>query len=409
MKWIVAVMAGLVLACGNDTSGDQAMEEMTPEEHARMQAGGTQGAVDSTGQAVRQAVHLSTDQARALGVTYAVVGRETMQRTIRTVGAIQPAEPNVVDITPKIDGFVEKLFVDFTGQAVRKGEPLLTLYSPQLVAAQEELLTAKRLAVQLDSSAGEAWQNAQAMLESSRRRLAYWDITPAQIAQVERTGVVTKTMTLVSPVSGIVLDKRVLEGQQVMSGMQLYRLADLRSVWIEGEVFEQDLQFLRKGIQAHIEVSAYPGEHLMGDVSFVYPTIDAQSRTNRIRVAVPNQGFRLKPGMFATIFFDVTIGRNLLVVPLDAVIVTGERNIVFVVDAEGMLLPREVTLGPRANNRVQILSGLTEGERIVASANFLIDAESRLAPTGGGMPGMQHGAADSTRTRSAPTPEPQHD
>ncbi|MBI2401857.1 MAG: efflux RND transporter periplasmic adaptor subunit, partial [Gemmatimonadetes bacterium] len=222
--------------------------------------------------------------------------------------------------------------------------------------------------------------------------LAYWDITQEQIERIEQTGEVTKRLTLVSPVDGIVVEKNVLQGQQVMPGMRLYRVADLSSVWAEGDVFEQDLQFVRVGSQAHIEVAAYPGQHLMGRVSFVYPTVDQASRTNRVRVTVPNPGLRLKPGMYTTIYFDVE-RPDVIAVPAQAVVVTGQRNLVFVRDAEGVLNPVDVVLGVRAGDRVQILSGLVEGQTVVAAANFLVDAESRLATTGSAMPGMEHGGA----------------
>jgi RND family efflux transporter MFP subunit len=293
-----------------------------------------------------------------------------------------------------------------TGEAVTKGQPLLKLYSPKLVAAQEELLTAVGLAARIDSTATEAWVNAAEMLAAARRRLTYWDITPEQIDRVEQTGEITKTLTLVSPVTGIVLEKNVVDGQRVMVGMQLYRLADLREVWIEGEVFEQDLQYVREGSPTHIEVAAYPGEHVMGRVSFVYPTVDPATRTNRVRVTVPNRDLRLKPGMFATIHFDVVIGAEELVVPSEAILATGERSMVFVLDADGMLYSREVVLGSRAGNFIQILSGLSEGEVIVASANFMVDAESRLASAGASMAGMDHSSPDST---SNPPAEHQHD
>jgi Cu(I)/Ag(I) efflux system membrane fusion protein len=200
----------------------------------------------------------------------------------------------------------------------------------------------------------------------------------------------------VSPVHGIVLEKPVLEGQRVAPGQLLYRLADLSEVWVLGEVFEQDLQFVHEGSRAHVEVSAYPGQHVMGEVTFVYPTVDPQSRTNHVRVTLANPEGRLKPGMFATLYFDVPMG-EVLSVPMEAVVVTGERNLVFVHDSAGMLQPRQVVLGSRAGDWVQILSGLQPGEELVASANFLVDAESRLAGGAGGMPGMpgmQHGASD---------------
>jgi len=406
----VVAMAALAAGCGGDgeTEEGAASMEMTPEEHARMQAGG-QGEVDSTGAAVRQPVHLTASQERALGVVYQTVASRPLERTIRTVGRVVAAENQVADVTLKIDGFVEKLYVSTTGEAVRRGQPLLTLYSPELVAAQEELLTARRLASRVDESAAEAWRGAQSMLEAARRRLSYWDVSEDQIERLEETGEVTKTMTIKSPVSGIVLDKKVLEGQRVTPGMPLYQIADLSRVWVEGDVFEQDLQFIERDSQSHIEVAAYPGEHFMGDVSFVYPTVDVASRTNRVRVTLENPALRLKPGMFATMFFETQLP-DALAVPLQSVLVTGERNLVFVRDAEGMLQPREVVLGPQAGEYVQILTGLTSGETIVSSANFLVDAESRLSSTGGDMPGMQHGAGNPAEDGGSPaTAEPPHD
>jgi Cu(I)/Ag(I) efflux system membrane fusion protein len=391
--------------------------EMTPEEHARMQAGG-QGAVDSTGAAVRNPVHLTEAQERALGVVYLTVGSRALERTIRTVGRVEAAEDKVADVTLKIDGFVEDLYVSTTGEAVRRGQRLFTLYSPELVAAQEELLTAKRLASRVDESAEEAWRSAQAMLEAARRRLSYWDISDKQIDQIERTGEVTKTLTLTSPVSGIVLEKMVLEGQRVTPGLLLYRIADLSEIWVEGDVFEQDLQFIQLDSQSHIEVAAYRGEHIMGRVSFVYPTVDVASRTNRVRVTLANPDLRLKPGMFATMYFD-TQYPEAVTVPLESVLITGERNLVFVRDAEGMLQPREIVLGPQAGDYIQILAGLEVGETIVASANFLVDAESRLGSTESTMPGMQHGTGieetddmsdmDDMGDTTSQTPEHEHD
>jgi Cu(I)/Ag(I) efflux system membrane fusion protein len=381
----LVLASALLVACG-DGDASRAGGGAGAAGHA---APGSGESLDAAEAVERQAVHLSAEQERALGVVYVTVTRETLTRSIRTVGRIAAPEPNVADVTPKIEGFVEELFVASTGETVRRGQKLLTLYSPELVAAQEELLTARRLVADVDSTAREAWRSAGAMLEAARRRLAYWDITPEQIDRLESTSEVTKTLTLVAPVSGIVLEKDVFEGQRVMPGRRLYRIADLTEVWVEGEVFEQDIKFVEEGAQAHIEVAAYPGEHEMGMVSFVYPTVDVQSRTNRVRVTVPNRDLRLKPGMFATIFFDVQVADDALTVPMEAVVVTGERNLVFSRGADGTLQAREVVLGARAGERIAILSGLSEGERIVGSANFLVDAESRLGGAEG-MPGTQH-------------------
>ena len=407
---LLSVALPLVAACG---AGEDAspMAGMTAAEHARMQAGGTAGAVDAEGVAARQAVALSGNQERALGVVLHTVSLHDLDRAIRTVGVIEPAESRIAEVTPKIEGFVERLAVSTTGEPVRRGQVLLTLYSPVLVAAQEELLTARRLVERLGEAAGAARGDAEAALEAARWRLAYWDITEDQIRRLEETGEVTKTLAFVSPVSGIVLEKSVLQGQRVMPGQPLYRIADLSDIWVEGNVFEQDIRFIHEGQRAHIEVAAYPGEHLMGSVSFIHPVVNESSRTNRIRVTLPNRDLRLKPGMFATIFFDAVVGRGVVAVPREAVIVTGERNLVFVRDEEGTLHPREVVLGPQAERMVQILAGLEPGEVIVGSANFLVDAESRLAGSGAGMPGMQHaghGSVIEPANDSAPPPTTEH-
>jgi Cu(I)/Ag(I) efflux system membrane fusion protein len=398
---LLGLGAALALAaCGGKKDGS-AMVGMTAAEHARMQAGGTAGVADSNGVTRRQPVRLTPEQERALGVTYLTVRRDTLSRSIRTVGQIAAPESTITSVTPKIEGFVEHLYVNYTGQTVRRGEPLLTLYSPMLVAAEQELLTARRLAVEVDSAGGEAARFAEQMLQSARRRLAYLDITQEQITRIERTGEVTRTLTLVAPFDGVVLTKDVVEGQRVMPGMELYRLADLGTVWVEGNVFEQDLEFVRLGSRAHFELDAYPGQHFMGRVSFVYPTVDPASRTGRVRLTAPNPGRKLRPGMYATLYFDAPVGRDVVAVPLEAVIITGERNLVFVRGTDGMLVPRRVVLGPRSDERVQVLSGLAAGETIVASANFLVDAESRLASGGDAMPGMAGMPAPAARQPAA--------
>jgi Cu(I)/Ag(I) efflux system membrane fusion protein len=334
---------------------------------------------------------LTPAQAAAIGVIYATVERGPLFRVVRTVGQVVSAETNLADITTKIDGFIERLFVDATGMAVRRGQPLLALYSPMLVTAQQELLTARQLAAAVDSSQAEAWRNAQDLVAAARRRLAYWDISPAQIARLELTGEVTKTLTLTAPFDGVVLEKMIVAGQAVMAGMKLYRMADLSTVWVEGEVFEQDLAAVGAGVPARVEVVAYPGRLFVGRVSFVYPVVDEQSRTARVRVALPNPDRALRPGMYATLYFDARLGDDLLSLPSDAVVMTGERDLVFVARSDGMLEARQVTLGAHAGERVQVLQGVKAGERVIASANFLVDAESRLGTGKGmaGMPGMQ--------------------
>ena len=384
------ILAALTAACSRPAE-ESPMAGMTAEEHARMMAGGTQGAFDSAGSAIRQPVHLTAEQERALGVSYVTVTRGPMTREIRTVGDIVTPETAIAEVTTRVEGFVETLAVTTTGEQVRRGQPLLTLYSPVLVAAQEELLAAQRLRAGVNLGDTVAVRNAQALVDASRQRLELWNVPDETVFEVASTGDARRLVTLRAPVSGIVLEKAVVNGQRVMPGMTLYRIADLSTVWVEGDVFEQDLRFVKAGMAVHIEVSAYPGVHLMGRVSFVYPTVDPMVRTNHIRIELANPDLKLKPGMFATVYLDAPIG-DAITVPMSAVIATGERNVVFVRE-QGMLMPRAVVMGTRVGDRIEILEGLSVGETVVRSANFLVDAESRLGSTGTGMPGMQHGPA----------------
>ena len=340
---------------------------------------------------VAKSVTLTPDQARRIGVTYAVAFRGPLEKEVRTVGQITYDETRIRTITSKVDGFVDHLYVNATGQAVSAGDPLFTISSPMLVSAEEELLLAKRLHGDLSKGSADAQANASDLLSSARRRLAYWDIPDSDVASIEQSGTVQRTLTLRSSASGYVLEKNVVGGQKIMAGDPLYRVADLREVWVEGEVFEQDLATVRVGQSVHAEFDALPGEHRTGHISYVYPTVNSETRTARVRVVLPNDDFQLKPGMYATIRIAGTERGNVLSVPRSAVLVTGERSIVFVRDAMGLLGPREVELGASNDDRVEILRGLTAGETVVTSATFLVDAESNLNTALGGMgnmPGM---------------------
>lgn len=335
-------------------------------------------------------VMLSAEEASRIGVTLTEVRRGPMAREVRTVAQVAYDETRVATIALKVDGWVERLYVNITGQPVRKGEPLLELYSPMLVSAQEELLIARRLAAEVEAGTATAQSGADALLASARRRLIYWDIAPDIVAQVERSGQVRKALPLASPVSGIVVEKPVLVGQRVMAGAPLYQIADLGRVWLEGEVFEPDLVATRVGLEVTAEFAALPGVQRRGRITYVYPTLDPETRTGRIRVELPNADLALKPGMYATIRFRGK-AREALTVPRSAVLATGERNFVFVAEADGMFTPRDVSLGAATDDRIEILAGLTDGERVVASGTFLLDAESNLGTAMGGMgdmPGM---------------------
>lgn len=348
-------------------------------------------AAGSTASAVGRSVKLSPADARRIGVTYATAELGPLSKEVRTVGQITFDETRVRTIAPKIDGWVERLYVNATGQPVAVGQPLLSIYSPMLVSAQEELLLAKRLESDVAGAGGDARQNASDLLASARRRLAYLDIPDGEIAEIERTGAVQRTLTLRATAGGYVLEKNVLAGQKIMAGDALYKVADLTSVWVEGEVFEQDIASVRVGQAVHADFEAMPGEHRMGRISYVYPTLDVETRTVRVRVALPNPDLRLKPGMYATIRIAGTARASVLTVPRSAVLSTGERSIVFVHEPNGSLSPREVTVGASNDERVEILRGVAAGERVVSSATFLVDAESNLGTALGGMgdmPGM---------------------
>ncbi len=337
-------------------------------------------------------VMLNADQSRRIGVTFAAVTREELAGNIRAAGQVVVDETRVRTISPKVDGWVERLYVNFTGLQVRRGDPLLAIFSPMLVSAQEELLLAKRLSGDVADATSETRAGADDLLVSARRRLAYWDISADEIARVERTGQVQRTLTLRASAEGVVLEKAVTEGQRVMAGDALFRVADLSAVWIEAEVYEQELRSLKTGQDVEAEFDAYPGERWKGRIAYVYPTLTPETRTARVRVQVANSGLRLKPGMYATVNIRGAAGAPVLTVPRGAVLSTGERQLVFVRRADGQLEPRAVTLGAVTAARIQVLEGLQVGDTVVASATFLVDAESNLGTALGGMgdmPGME--------------------
>jgi RND family efflux transporter MFP subunit len=385
---LLAALGGVYLA----TRGSNAPPVATAEhDHAAVAGGGD----------AEQEISLAPEAARRIGVTYAVATIGTLEKEVRTVGQIAWDETRVRTISPKIDGWVERLLVNATGQRVSVGQPLLTIYSPMVVQAEEELLLAKRLQTSVSEGSADARQSSSDLVASARRRLAYWDIASGEVAEVERTGQVRKTATLLSPAGGHVLEKNVIAGQKVMAGDALYTVVDLSTVWVEGEVFEQDLASVRVGQTVHADFDALPGEHRMGRIAYVYPTLDAQTRTAKVRVVLPNGDMQLKPGMYATLRIAAPARASVLTVPRGAVLSTGERNIVFVRTANGHLAPREVTVGVANDDRVEIQRGLAAGETVVASATFLVDAESNLGTALGGMgdmPGMD--------VRTPPTPLP---
>ena len=378
---------------------------MADEGTAAAAAGHEHGAVAAAGDEAKP-VMLDPESARRIGVTYAVAAFKPFRRTMSTVGNVTWDETRLANVNPKIEGWVEHLYVDFTGAPVRQGQPLFSIYSPMLVSVQEELILARRLFDNIEpGDTGRAARNAQGLLESARRRLRYWDIPDAEIASIEESGMPRKTVTLLAPASGIVVEKNVIEGMRVMPGMDLYRIADLSRVWVEGEVFEKDLSLIRAGQSARVTFESYPGEEFRGTVTYVYPTVSVEARTGRIRIELANPGLRFKPGMYAHLELRAGNERNALLIPRSAVLNTGARALVFVRDLDGMLVPREVTTGFISGDDVEILAGLTAGETVVTSANFLIDAESNLSSSMTSMPGME-APATGKDTGTAPPATP---
>jgi multidrug efflux pump subunit AcrA (membrane-fusion protein)/YHS domain-containing protein len=315
-----------------------------------------------------------------MGVQTTPVQKVNLHRVIRTVGYLDYNEERLSRVNIKFSGWVEKLHVDETGQRVRKGQPMLSIYSPDLVATEEEYLLAYRNARQLTTSSfGDITSGGKSLLESSRRRLLYWDISEKQIRDLEEKGHVSKTVTLYAPSDGVVIKKMVEEGMRVMPGMDLYHLADLSKLWLYGQIYQYEVPFVKVGQPVEVQVSYIPGKTYKGRVDFVYPFLDEKTRDVNVRIVVPNPNLELKPQMYATVQFQSSIGPNVTAIPSDAVIRTGTRNIVFVAKGGGKFEPRDVVLGPEGQNSlVQVLAGLVPKENIVTSAQFMIDSESRL-------------------------------
>ncbi|MEO8140773.1 MAG: efflux RND transporter periplasmic adaptor subunit [Gemmatimonadota bacterium] len=336
-------------------------------------------------------VMLDAAAQQRIGVTFATVERAPLERLVRTVAQVSYDETAVRRVVPRVDGFVEELKVDFTGQSVHAGDPLFTIYSPMVVTAEQELLLAQRLVQQVQGGTADAVAGAAGLLESAQRRLRNWEVPAEVIERVLSTGLVERTVTLRSPATGVVVEKPILAGQKIMAGDIAYLIADLRRVWLEGEVFEQDLPAVRLGQVVTADFTALPGETRTGRITYIYPMLNPETRTARVRVELVNPGLRLKPGMYATFQFTA-VSPAVLSVPRSAVLATGKRMLVFVRDSAGSLIPREVVSGRTTDDRIEILGGLVAGESVVASATFLVDAESNLGSALGGManmPGME--------------------
>jgi membrane fusion protein, copper/silver efflux system len=334
-------------------------------------------------------VQISLERQQLIGVKFGTVELRPLEKVIRTVGRVDYDEKRIVTVSPKIGGWIEDLYVDFTGRFVKQGDALLTIYSPELVSTQEEYLIALRAKKSLSKSPfPEVAGSGESLAESAKRRLKLWDINDEQIKALEETGQSKKILTLYSPFSGFVLEKSAYKGMNVMPGMALFKLADLSVVWLYADIYEYELPFIRLGQQASIQLSYTPGETFTGKAIYIYPSLNPETRTAKVRFEIPNSHERLKPEMYANVEIKVRLGQK-LAVPEGAIIDTGIRQLAIIDKGNGYFEPREVKVGAKVDNYYEVISGLKAGERVVTSANFLIDSESKFKEAVGA-PGHVH-------------------
>jgi len=315
-----------------------------------------------------------------MGVRLGRVERKNLDKEIRTVGFITYDERKIFTVNTKFDGWIEKLYVDFVGDEVKKGQPLFEIYSPDLVTAQEEYLLALEQYRKLSNATYDrVREGAQRLLKASNTRLRYWDLKDEQIEAIGKSGNVHKTLTVYSPASGVVTEKTAFEGHYVKAGEHQFIVADLSTVWVDVDIYEYELPWIQKGMAAEMGLAYIPGKHLKGKVLFIYPYLDTKTRTAKLRLQFSNPDYQLKPGMYADIYLKASIGENALVVPKEAVLFSGVRRLVFIALGNGRFRPQEVELGVEVNqNEYQVIGGLEEGEQIVLSGQFMLDSESRL-------------------------------
>ena len=375
---VLALLLLVLLTRGGSDAEPGAAARPAPDTAQGMEGMGGMAGMDMSGDG---SVRLTAAQIREFGVTFGFAEQRELAAEVRTVGSVAFDETRVAQVAPKFGGFAERLYVDFTGRAVRRGEPLLEIYSPELVAAQQELLVAARLQQTVgESSVPGVPAPSTDLVAAARQRLRLWDVPEAQIREVLRTGRVRRTVTLYSPASGVVVEKPVVRGQAVQAGQTLYTIADLSRVWVEAELREADAGTVREGSPATVELAAFPGQPLAGVVSYLQPTLQAEARTLRARIVLPNPEGRLRPGMYATVRLSAP-ARTALTVPASALVRTGERTLVFVDLGSGRIATQEVEAGRVTGEYAEVLSGVEPGQRVVTSAQFLLDSESNLAET----------------------------
>lgn len=348
---------------------------------------------DEDGDASSGQVRISTEKVQKLGVRTEKAALRDLDRTVRAAGRIEPDERRMYAIAPKFEGYIERLHVNTIGQPIGKGQALFSVYSPELVSAQREYAIAAKGVQSLQGASDGVQSGMRQLAESSLLRLRNWDISEGDIRALAKTGESKRTLTFRSPVSGIVTEKKAVQGMRFMPGEMLYQVADLSRVWVIADIFEQDIGLIKTGANAKVRINAYPEKMFEGKIAYVYPTLNAATRTVPVRIELANPDNLLKPAMFAQVELPVGGKGKVLAVPDSAVIDSGTRQIVLVQLQEGRFEPREVRLGARSENYIEVLEGVREGEDVVVAANFLIDAESNLKAALGGMGGAPEGDA----------------
>ncbi len=356
-------------------------------------------------------VRISPRKQQLIGVSYGEVTRGPLSKTIHAVAKLAYDETKIARVQTKIEGWIEKVFVDFTGQLVKKGQPLISLYSPQLVSTQQELLLARKSRDTFQNSQfKEASAGAASLYESTRERLRLWNISDAQIREIEKRGTPLTVMTLAAPTTGFVVNRNAYPGQRITPETEIYSIADLSTVWAMAEVYEYEIPLIHMGQPATMTLSYVPGKIYKGRVTYIYPDLDKTTRTLKVRVEFPNPDYRLKPDMYANVDISVDFGLQTSI-PQEAVLDSGTEQIAFVALDGGYFEPRRIRLGQRTGDRVIVAEGLKPGDKVVTSGNFLIDSESQLKAALRGMgPGSPAGQAESPapagEAQPAPTEEP---
>ncbi|MEW6001674.1 MAG: efflux RND transporter periplasmic adaptor subunit [Nitrospirota bacterium] len=347
--------------------------------HAEVETAQGRASKEQTAGEEISTIEIPPEKQQLIGVKTTEVSVKPLQKIIRTVGRIEYDERKVTTVNIKFEGWIEKLYVDYSGRYVKKGEPLAEIYSPELFATQQEFINLLRWMKQSKNNNLNTMltKDAEAIVEATKQRLRLWDITDEQIKEIEKIGRPIRTLTIYSPLSGYVLEKMALQGMRVMAGEKLFDIVDLSTVWIISDIYEYEMPLVNVEQRAKISLSYFPDREFSSKIDYIYPALSGETRTAKVRFTIANPGLKLKPEMFTNVEVKVNLGKRLLI-PVDSVIDTGTRQIVYVDKGEGYFEPREVALGLRGEGMVEVTKGLKAKERVASSATFLIDSEAKL-------------------------------